>query len=112
MFFNSWKIAGAGLHPQIVPYDLLTDKEKFKNRERSQELLKYLQFTGYKLLRFDLPLYPPHLNLMHAGSSCPFDPFPHSSELFPFSTARLKLNLSVLSMCAALPRGIPHLLGT
>ena len=106
------KFAGAGLHPQIVPYDLLTDKEKFKNRERSQELLKYLQFTGYKLLRFDLPLYPPHLNLMHAGSSCPFDPFPHSSELFPFSTARLKLNLSVLSMCAALPRGIPHLLGT
>jgi RyR domain len=73
MFFNFWfelfkeclltrgNIAGAALHPQIVPYDLLTDKEKFKNRERSQELLKYLQFMGYKLLRFDLPLHPPHI---------------------------------------------------
>lgn len=41
------KTIGGQLHPQMVPYDLLTDKEKRKNRERSQELLKYLQYEGY-----------------------------------------------------------------
>ncbi|XP_033608233.1 ryanodine receptor isoform X6 [Cryptotermes secundus] len=42
---------GGAVSPQLVPYDLLTDKEKKKDRERSQEFLKYLQYQGYKLHR-------------------------------------------------------------
>lgn len=38
-------------HPQLVPFDLLTDKEKKKNRERCQELLKYIQYQGYNMHR-------------------------------------------------------------
>lgn len=50
------KIRGSGgtggiIHPQMVPYDLLTDREKKKNRERSQELLKFLQFEGFKVFK-------------------------------------------------------------
>lgn len=41
------------LHPLMVPYDLLTDREKRKNRDRSQELLKYMLFEGYKVYRAD-----------------------------------------------------------
>lgn len=40
---------GGAIHNQLVPYDLLTDKEKKKDRERSQEFLKYMQYQGLKL---------------------------------------------------------------
>jgi ryanodine receptor 2 len=37
----------------LVPYDLLTDKEKRKNRERCQELIKYIQYQAYNLSKAD-----------------------------------------------------------
>ena len=42
--------AGGGIIDlHLVPYDLLTDREKKKNRERCQELLKYIQYQSYNL---------------------------------------------------------------
>ena len=43
---------GGGIHTQMVPYDMLTEKEKRKDRQRSMELIKYLQYMGYRLSRF------------------------------------------------------------
>lgn len=44
---------GGAIHSQLVPYDLLTDKEKKKDRERSQEFLKYMQYQGLKLHKYE-----------------------------------------------------------
>ncbi len=38
----------------LVPYDLLTDTEKRKNRERCQELLKYIQYQAINLHKANL----------------------------------------------------------
>ncbi|ODN01392.1 Ryanodine receptor 44F [Orchesella cincta] len=45
---------GGPPHPLVVPYDLLTDKEKRKDRDRMNELLKYVQYQGYRLYRLKI----------------------------------------------------------
>ncbi|XP_023320280.1 ryanodine receptor isoform X3 [Eurytemora carolleeae] len=49
---NDLNLRGGGpINLTLVPFDLLTESEKKKNRERCQELLKYIQFTGYNLYK-------------------------------------------------------------
>jgi len=48
--FNKISLGG-GLHSRLVPYDLLTDKEKQKDLKFYQDLVKYLNIFGYRVIK-------------------------------------------------------------
>lgn len=40
---------GGGVHQLLVPYEILTDNERKRYRRLTHELIKYLQYYGYRL---------------------------------------------------------------
>ena len=44
--------AGGGIHPQFIPYRQLTDDEKRVDRDRAQELMRYIQTSGFRIIGY------------------------------------------------------------
>ncbi|CAH8503543.1 unnamed protein product [Dicrocoelium dendriticum] len=42
---------GGGVHQLLVPYEILTDNERKRYRRLTHELIKYLQYHGYRLAK-------------------------------------------------------------
>jgi len=49
--FSIRESLGGGLHSRLVPYDLLTDKEKQKDLKFYQDLVKYINICGYRIVK-------------------------------------------------------------
>jgi ryanodine receptor 2 len=41
---------GGGIHPQFLTYSQLTDNEKKVDRDKAQELLRYMQTSGFRII--------------------------------------------------------------
>jgi len=48
---NRLAAIGGGLHSRLVPFDLLTDKEKQKDLKFYQDLVKLVNTFGYRVVK-------------------------------------------------------------